>query len=384
MTTDPIDDLLTDKTNAETNGAEIPSVRLQIDMAKKVNFASAQNNVPVLKALSVTNTTDEAFDNIQISLTVSPAVIRPRTWIIDRLPSAGSIELRDLATPLGVQQLAGLNETEIGTLTLTAFNDERELASETLSFELLARDQWGGLGDMDMLLAAFVTPNDPVAATILKEASLLLERSGHNGSLEGYQSGDPQRAWMIAGAIWSAVTGMGLTYANPPSSFEIEGQKIRSPERIRSEGLATCLDSSLLLAAAWEQAGLHPVILFSQGHAWAGIWITNRDFGHVTEPDVVTVRKAAQAKEFIPVETTLLTQRPTAGFEQAVEAGRARLTEDREHEFLMAIDITRARSARIYPLASHVVAEGGVWLSMSRWSLQNYRTRSTWACCLRK
>ena len=188
---------------------------------------------------------------------------------------------------------------------------------------------------------------------------MLLERSGQDGSMEGYQSNNPQRAWMIAGAIWSAMTGMGLTYANPPASFELDGQKVRSPARIRSEGLATCLDSSLLLAAAWEQAGLNPVILFSEGHAWAGVWITKRDFGQVTEPDVVTVRKASQAKEFIPVETTLLAQRPTVGFEQAVEAGRSRLAEECEHEFQMAIDITRARSARIRPLASHVRGDKG-------------------------
>ncbi|WP_294613772.1 DUF3320 domain-containing protein [uncultured Roseovarius sp.] len=177
--------------------------------------------------------------------------------------------------------------------------------------------------------------------------------------MEGYQSGNPQRAWMLAGAIWSAMTGMGLTYANPPASFEVDGQKVRPPSRIRREGLATCLDSSLLLAAAWEQAGLNPVILFSEGHAWAGVWITKRDFGQVTEPDVVTVRKASQAKEFIPVETTLLARRPTIGFEEAVEAGRVRLAEDREHEFRMAVDITRARSAKIRPLASHVVDEHG-------------------------
>ncbi|MBC6438973.1 MAG: DUF4011 domain-containing protein [Rhodospirillales bacterium] len=347
-----------DKTSAETNKTDLPSVSLQIEMSKRVNFASAQNDVPVLKKLLVTNNTESALDNIKITLTVQPEIIKSKTWIIDGLLSTGSIELGDLSTSLDVQKLKGLNETEIGLLTLTVSTDDGPLASETLRLELLARDQWGGLDDMDRLLAAFVSPNDPVVAVILKEASLLLECSGYDGSLEGYQNGDPQRAWMIAGAIWSAVTGMGLTYANPPASFEVEGQKIRSPERIRREGLATCLDSSLLLAAAWEQAGLHPVILFSHRHAWAGVWITKRDFGHVTEPDVVTVRKAAQAKEFIPVETTLLTQRPTAGFEQAVEAGRARLSEDREQEFLMAIDITRARSARIRPLASHVEAEG--------------------------
>ncbi|NOC47321.1 DUF3320 domain-containing protein [Ruegeria sp. HKCCD7559] len=360
MTTDHSQSSTADNTSAETIETIAPSTSLQFDMAKKVNFASAQNDIPVLKTLSITNMTDGPLDNIQITLTAQPAVIKSRTWIIDRLSPMGSFELGDLATPLDVQKLAGLNETEIGSLTLTASTDDGPLSSETLPLELLARDQWGGLGDMDRLLAAFVSPNDPVVAAILKEASLLLERSGHDGSLEGYQSGDPQRAWMIAGAIWSAVTGMGLTYANPPASFEVEGQKIRAPERIRSEGLATCLDSSLLLAAAWEQAGLHPVVLFSRGHAWAGVWITNRDFGHVTEPDVITVRKATHAKEFIPVETTLLTQRPTAGFEQAVEAGRSRVSEDREQEFLMAVDITRARSARIRPLASHVAADAGV------------------------
>ena len=49
---------------------------------------------------------------------------------------------------------------------------------------------------------------------------------------------DPGRVWMLAGAIWSALTGMGLAYAVPPASFEKTGQKVRDPDRIRSEGLA--------------------------------------------------------------------------------------------------------------------------------------------------
>lgn len=334
-------------------------IAIELKTASRVNFASAQNDVPVVRFLSLTNIGERALTEIDITLTSSPAVFRKKTWKIDQLSANQSLSLSDLSTPLDVQHLSGLNETEIGSLSVSVTHASGPLLVEDRTLELLARDQWGGLGDMDRLLAAFVSPNDVVVATILKDASLLLERSGHDGSLEGYQLNDPQRAWMIAGAIWSAMTGMGLTYANPPASFEIDGQKVRSPARIRSEGLATCLDSSLLLAAAWEQAGLNPVILFSEGHAWAGVWITKRDFGQVTEPDVVTVRKASQAKEFIPVETTLLAQRPTVGFEQAVEVGRDRLAEEREHEFHMAIDITRARSARIRPLASHASNDTG-------------------------
>lgn len=334
-------------------------VDLQLQTTRRVNFASAQNDVPVLKTVSLTNTGEFALENLDVIFEAQPPVIRTKSWKIDRLSAGQSLDLHDLSTPLDIQHLSGRNETEIGSLTLTVTNADGPLLVETRKLELLAHDEWGGLGDMDRLLAAFVSPNDAVVAAILKTASLLLERSGHDGSMEGYQSGKPQRTWMIAGAIWSAMTGMGLTYANPPASFEVDGQKIRPPGRIRNEGLATCLDSSLLLAAAWEQAGLNPVILFSEGHAWAGVWVAKRDFGQVTEPDVVTVRKASQAKEFIPVETTLLAQRPTIGFEEAVEAGRSRLTEEREHEFQMAVDITRARSARIRPLASHVAGEHG-------------------------
>ena len=73
---------------------------------------------------------------------------------------------------------------------------------------------------------------------------------------------------------------------------------------------------------------------------------------------MVAVRKAVQAREFVPIETTLLTQRlPAVGFDQAVDEGRRRLSEDREPEFVMAVDIGRSRHARIRPLASHRVSD---------------------------
>ena len=77
----------------------------------------------------------------------------------------------------------------------------------------------------------------------------------------------------------------------------------------------------------------------------------------MTEPDVVAVRKAVQAREFVPIETTLLTQRPSIGFDQAVDEGRRRLSENRDPEFVMVVDIGRSRAAMVRPLASHRVPE---------------------------
>lgn len=59
----------------------------------------------------------------------------------------------------------------------------------------------------------------------------------------------------------------------------------------------------------------------------------------------------------MPVETTLLTNRPSIGFDQAVNEGRRRLSENRDPEFVMAVDIARSRFTRIRPLASHRVSD---------------------------
>lgn len=319
----------------------------------KINFVMAQNNASVLHSLCIHNSGEVAATNVSLTLIAKPAVLRDKVWRIDRIRPGEYVELGDLTTPLDTSILGRIDEAEIGQLEFSIKIGEDPVYSEQLPVELLARDEWGGLAEMENFLAAFVSPNHPQVARLLKEASSLLEAAGHSGSMEGYQSNSPQRVWMMAGAIWSAATALNLAYAVPPASFERTGQKIRDPERIVAEGLATCLDTTLLLAAAFEAAGLHACILFSRGHAWVGVWLTNNDFGKLIEPDVIVVRKAAAAREFIALETTLLTKRPSIGFEEAVIAGGEGFSEAKETEFDKAIDINRARAARIRPLASH-------------------------------
>lgn len=337
---------------SEAHTEENQHLKVELSTANKVNFSSSQNGVSILREITLQNLTDVSLESLTIAIESYPPVIKPRTWILDRLGPGESRGLSGLETPLDEKFLSGLNEAEFGQLTLTVSTNDTELFREERRIEMLARDEWGGIGDMAHLLAAYVSPNEPVVAAILKEAGRLLEQGGLSGAIDGYQTKDPGRAWMLAGAIWSATTALGLTYAYPPASFEARGQKVRSLARIKSEGLATCLDSALLLAACFEAAGLNPVVLFSEGHAWVGVWLAERDFGQVTEPDVMTIRKAIDAREFVSIETTLLTQRPTIGFEQAVGRGRDLTAERNEHAFKLAVDIRRARVARIRPLAS--------------------------------
>ncbi|WP_181164552.1 DUF4011 domain-containing protein [Amaricoccus solimangrovi] len=350
---------MTDAIPSSAPADDAPEHRLAVRarVRTRVNFAAAQNGVSVLRELAIVNTGEAAAEAVTLTLSASPGILREKTWRLDRVAPGGEIALGDLETPLDTTILGGLDEAEIGRLDFRVTVDGATVEASRHPIELLARDEWGGLAEQDSILAAFVSPNQPLVARLLRDASLLLERAGHSGAMEGYQSKDPLRVWMMAGAIWSAATGLGLSYAVPPASFESAGQKVRDPERIGAEGLATCLDASLLLAAAFEAAGLNTAILFAREHAWVGVWLTPRDFGRLVEPDVVAVRKAATAREFVPLETTLLTKRPSVGFEAAVAAGRDRLSEAREAEFIQAVDINRARAARVRPLASHRLRE---------------------------
>ena len=261
--------------------------------------------------------------------------------------------MSDRKVELDAHYLAGLNEAERGEITLRLSAGGEVLDEQRFAVRLLARDEWGGVADMAQLLPAFVMPNDPGIAPILRTAADRLAAHGHPSALDGYQSQSPQRAYMLSAAIYSAIAGMGLHYAEPPASFEHRGQKVRRPSTITEERLATCLDTSLLFAAALEAAGLHPVILMFAGHAAVGVWLAKRTFTTAIEADPMEVRKALASRELIVFETTGVTHRPAMTLEGAQQALDRRLHDDEAHAFVAAIDVRRLRSGGITPLASH-------------------------------
>ena len=142
-------------------------------------------------------------------------------------------------------------------------------------------------------------PNDPAVATILRTAAESLTRHGHPPGLDGYQSGKPERSFLLSAAIYSAVAGLSLHYAEPPASFEARGQKVRRPLVVAEQRLATCLDLTLLVAAALEAAGLFPVILLFDGHAAVGVWLNQRTLSNAIETDPMEIRKALALRELM-------------------------------------------------------------------------------------
>src|SRR5690606_37320779 len=271
------------------------------------------------------------IEKCTLELTSSPSFLRPKTWTIDRLLPGDRLPLTDRKVELDAGYLAGLNDAERGEITLRLSSSGEVLDEQRLPVRLLARDEWGGVADMAQLLPAFVMPNDPGVAQILRTAAERLVAHGHPGGLDGYQSQNPQRAYMLTAAVYSAVAGMALHYASPPASFESRGQKIRRPSTVAAERLATCLDTTLLMAAALAGAGVQPATLLFDGHAEGGVWLGKRTFANAIETDRMEVREALASHGLIVVETTGVTLRPRMTMESAQRALDHRFREEVVH-----------------------------------------------------
>ncbi|MGV8864548.1 MAG: DUF3320 domain-containing protein [Pseudomonas sp.] len=342
-----------------TEIAPIKTVRIESTVVAKLNLADYQNAVPVIRELRVVNDTTTKYVDLVLTLTAYPEVFKPKSWRIDALmpETFMSIPGHDLA--LDGALLGRLTEAENATVSFTlkpAGEAQEEIspveiARLDLDIELLPRNQWGGLSHLPDMTAAFVQPNDLAIERLLKQAADVLRKSDKNPALDGY-AGGPTRAWELAAAIWSAVARMKIDYALPPASFEQSGQKVRSATHITEHGLATCFDLALFFCSAIEQAGLNPVLVFTKGHAFAGVWLREEMFSTVVVDDITAVRKRIKLKQLMLFETTFVAQQPAPPFHYATDRGEQLVAEGLEDSFHLLLDIRRARLQRIKPLAS--------------------------------
>ena len=329
------------------------SVSITAEIASSFTYASYQNAIPLVKSIRIDNPTADTLENCTLELTASPAFLRKKVWAIDRLMPGDQLSLSDRKVELDPAYLAGLNEAERGDVELKLQSKGTLVAEIHVPVRLLARDEWGGTTDMAQLLPAFVMPNDPAVSKILRVAADKLASQGYPPGIDGYQSGDPRRTYMLLAAIYSAVANLSLHYAEPPASFETRGQKVRRPDIIVRDGLATCLDVSLLLAGALEAAGLNAVVLMFDGHAMAAVWLTKRTLPNSVEIDASEIRKAIAARELVVFEATGATHRPPTPLKDVCRLAERRFDEAEASSFVAAIDICRLRSSGITPLASH-------------------------------
>lgn len=272
--------------------------RVTATVASKLNLADYQNAVPLLRELAVVNETEETCEHLIVSASSEPQFFKPKRWHIDAIRPGQTCYISELDLYLDGPLLARLNESEFARAKFELSVANSLVSTCERDIELLPRNHWGGLSHLPEMVTAFVQPNDPAVDRLLKDAAQLLRDSSRNPALNGYEEGS-KHAWEILSAIWEAVAARGLDYAMPPASFELTGQKVRTPGQIFQGGIATCLDLALLFAATAEQAGLNPLLIFTAGHAFTGCWLRAEQFATTVVDDPSALRKRLMLKELV-------------------------------------------------------------------------------------
>ncbi len=331
-----------------------PPAKVEFRYLPAINFAMQQNRASLIRTLTIENTTSEALKDINIQLSADPCFATAVPYEVGVIPAGGTVRADAFKLNLETSFFAQLTERMAGSFLLEVFSGNVSLFRQTYPVDVLAFDEWGGGQVLPEMLAAFITPNHPAIQPLIKRASVILEKWTGNSALDAYQSRNPDRVRKQMAAIYAAISEQCIVYATAPASFEACGQRVRLADDLLSQKLGNCLDMTLLYTACLEAAGIHPLVILTEGHAFAGAWLTPETFPDSTIDDVsfLTKRMADGIHEIELVEATCMNQGNDADFDLAVQSARSRLKNP--DQFSLAIDVKRTRLAGIRPLPQRI------------------------------
>jgi very-short-patch-repair endonuclease len=321
---------------------------IELQHAERLCYAMQQSAVPWLTALRLVNGGRAELTDLRLTFDLLPGFAVTQTLHVAAVPAGGTLELPAPDLVLAGSVLANTIERTRADLVVRALRGDEVLATAQQPIDVLAYNEWPGLGVMPALLAAFVSPNHPGIAALVAEVAAELQQRTGDGALDGYQRRDPGRVRTMLAVVFDVIARRGIVYVTPPPSFERAGQKVRTPEQVLGERLGTCLDLALLAAAVLEHIGLSPLLAIVQGHAFVGAWLVPAPLPEVEIVSAVELRKRCDLGVLAFVECTAACASGSRRFDSAVERARRRL--DDAGAFLLAIDVGAARRVGVQPL----------------------------------
>ena len=141
-----------------------------------INFAMQQNHVPVIREITLKNTSEEVINDIDINVRFEPEFALEYCTHIDSIVPDKEEKITVVPISISTEFLSNLTERITGSIKLTACKGEEVLAEKHSEISILTFNEWGGSNVMPEILAAFSTPNHPEISLINKRASEILAR----------------------------------------------------------------------------------------------------------------------------------------------------------------------------------------------------------------
>jgi len=332
---------------------------IKTDYSVAFNYARMQNGILAVRSVAIKNTEKEDIRNVHLTIRFDPDVSDGYESTISQIGPRRKVILDDIDIQFSPSFLANLTERIQGTMTVNCEAEGTAPVKEVYPFILQPYDFWEGIDSGVELVASFVLPNHPAIRPFMQRAAEKLVQWKGNRSLDGYQTGSPDAVKEQVAAIYAALSDAGIAYANPPATFTEQGQRIRLPEDILSGGIATCLDAALLFAGCLEAAGLRPLVIFNENHAYAGCWLVENNSPYPVYDDAAILRKgsAKGINQILLVETTGFLKGCSLSFDEAVAHASASILD--KDNFILFADVRAARNMGILPLPLRVLTSTG-------------------------
>lgn len=315
-----------------------------------LNISLYLNDIKPVQSLTIENISETDSAQLEIKITADLPCIEPFSYNVPLVPSKKYVKIPLENLYVNRDFLNKLSETEKANITIEVIEKEVTILKETITINIQPLEHFGGFQVLPELIAAYVTPNHPYIYHIKRKAIEILEKQGLKTAFEGYQSNDPERVLQIMSAIYSAIQNEEIIYSSLPPGYEETGQRLRLLNTIQQEKFGNCIDISLLFAACLEAVDLNPILIIVRGHAFVGCWLQDDKFSEIINDDktAITKRISKGIREMAAVEATSVCKGNNIKFSDALDAGEAQLVQ--REDFLLSVDIKRARTLRIRPL----------------------------------
>ncbi len=315
-----------------------------------LNISLHLNDIKPVQSLSIENTSESNSAQLNIKITADLPCIEPFNYNVPFVPAKNQVKIPLENLKINRDFLNKLSETERTDFTIEIIENEAVIIKETIAVNVHPLEYFGGFQILPELIAAYITPNHPYIYHIKRKAVEILEKQGLRTAFEGYQSNDPERVLQIMSAIYSAIQSEEIVYSSLPPGYEETGQRLRLLNTIQQEKFGNCIDISLLFAACLEAVDLNPILIIVRGHAFVSCWLQDDKFPEAINDDktAITKRLSKGIREMAAVEATSVCKGNNIKFSDALNAGEAQLVQ--KEDFLLSLDIKRARTLRIRPL----------------------------------
>lgn len=340
------------------------AARIEIHAISELSYPMAHCRIPVVDHVTIDGIADERRGAVLHIDVVSATGSHggPRELHVDVAAAKPTI-LRDINLALDPASMLTVEDQRPGIIHANLRDAAGTVIAEaSKDVNILAANQWKAtplqLG-LEML-AAHVQPNASAVAALMPDVSDRLNAATGRSAIDGYQTENPERVDAIVQAVYDAMRARDIRYAEPPASWGLDGQKIRTPAEVLEGRLGTCLDTVVTMAAALEQAGINSTLWVLKGHALLGYWRIDSALSTISTTEVIDVANLVDLGHLRLIETTMLTGGDkSASFADAIDAPRTAHLGDDLSDILGITDIRQARLSQIHPLPSRTVSPDG-------------------------